>query len=96
MVRLTLLGMFLLACGDSSSEAVDAADGTDAGNLICSAEESQVFCRDLVPEELAGPGCCGDHGAFGCEGTGGARCPGELVPASECVGTWSGSGAGCR
>lgn len=86
MSRLALLGIFLLACGDSSSEAVDAGNGFDAGNLVCSAEESQVFCRDVKPEEIGGPQCCGDHGAFGClAASGEVRCPADLIPASECA-----------
>lgn len=86
MVRLTLLGIFLLACGGSSTEDTDAGNGVDAGNLVCSAEESQVFCRDVKPEEIGGPQCCGDHGAFGClMPSGEVRCPADLIPASECV-----------
>jgi len=86
MVRLTLLGIFFLACGGSSTEDTDAGNGFDAGNLVCSAEESQVFCRDVKPEEIGGPQCCGDHGAFGClMPSGEVRCPADLIPASECV-----------
>ena len=86
MVRLTLLGIFFLACGGSSTEDTDAGNGVDAGNLVCSAEESQVFCRDVKPEEIGGPQCCGDHGAFGClMPSGEVRCPADLIPASECV-----------
>ncbi|MEZ4247921.1 MAG: hypothetical protein R3B99_06755 [Polyangiales bacterium] len=85
-----LLAFFALACGSSSSGETDAG-GADAGpSLTCETDETQVDfgCSDLVPEELGGPGCCGDHRAHGCSDGTTTRCPDGYT--AECTGFWVG------
>ena len=90
MARALLL--FVLACSGSTAEP-----GPDAGNLVCEPGESEVFCRDLLPESFGGPRCCGDHGVFGCQRDDGAvRCPDGLLPASECERRVADTGVTCR